>query len=173
MENFQIQNQIQNLPQGTILGPFLFILYINDIFNSSKSLKFLLYADDTTLYFSDKDLSHCFRIFNQELLNIDVWSRSNRISLNLKKTKYMILSNKIQNISINDELKMSIIVIERVNCFKVLGVYIDDKLRFDHHVETITSKLSRTLGTFKRLNFLPINILRTLYFSFTVRRKGS
>ena len=86
--------------------------------------------------------------------------------MNYDKTKFMVLSNRVNNVSItNNKLKICDKVIEKVDNFKFLGVIIDNKLRFDCHIDSVTLKLSRVLGTFKRLNFLPPYILRMLYFS--------
>ena len=151
------------VPQGTIIGPILFLLYINDIVNASKVLKFILYADDTTLYLNNASLQEMIHVFNVELDHILEWTKANRISLNFNKTKYMIISSRKVNNS--DFLIIDGNNIDRVNKFKFLGVIIDDKLLFRDHVIYTSAKLSRTLGIIKKLNFLPEHILLTLYFS--------
>jgi len=76
------------VPQGSILGPLLFILYINDVVNSSKLLKFVMFADDTNVFYSHKNLSELIATANPELGKIINWLRINKLSLNIKKTLY-------------------------------------------------------------------------------------
>src|SRR5437867_6244433 len=73
------------VPQGSILGPLLFILYVNDIVNSSQYIHFILYADDTTLLFHEDDCDKLIDRVNVELLNLSVWFKANKLSLNNKK----------------------------------------------------------------------------------------
>lgn len=80
------------VPQGSILGPLLFLLYINDICNSSNDVKFLLFADDTTIYLQGHDIINLTTTLNKELVKVNNWISSNKLTLNLNKTKYMISS---------------------------------------------------------------------------------
>ena len=116
--------QIINIgvPKGTIIGPIISLLYINDIVNASKVLKFILYADDTTLYLNNASLQEMIHVFNVELDHILEWTKANRISLNFNKTKYMIISSRKVNNS--DFLIIDGNNIDRVNKFKFLGVII-------------------------------------------------
>ena len=78
------------VPQGSILGPFPFLLYINDLPTSSNNFKMIMYADDTTLYCNNKNREDCEDIINKELSNIHQWLTSNKLSLNIKNTKFMV-----------------------------------------------------------------------------------
>ncbi len=87
------KNQLKitdGVPQGSILGPLLFILYINDIEKSSDLLKFYLFADDTSVFYSDKSIDKIQQIVNSELQNIYNWLLANKLSLNVKKTKVLL-----------------------------------------------------------------------------------
>ena len=92
----ELEYIIYGVPQGSILGPLLFLLYINDIVNCSKVFKFILFADDSTLYVSHKSLDSLITIVNEELENVRKWIISNKLTLNLDKTHYIIFNrNKI------------------------------------------------------------------------------
>ena len=73
------------VPQGLILGPLLFILYINDIVNASTLANIIMFADDTNLFFHDKNIENLYKITNYELEKISIWFKLNKLSLNIKK----------------------------------------------------------------------------------------
>ena len=82
------------MPQGFFLGPLLFLLYINDIVNVSPLLFTILYADDSNLFLTGKKVATLIDIMNKELSKIKEWLHSNKLSLNVNETQYMIFSNK-------------------------------------------------------------------------------
>ena len=78
------------VPQGSVLGPLLFLIYINDLPNISKKLNFFLFADDTNIYYESNDLKSMEIIINEELKNLTLWLNVNRLSLNISKTNFVI-----------------------------------------------------------------------------------
>lgn len=156
------------VPQGSILGPLLFILYINDIVNCSHILKFILFADDTNLFYSGKDIWQVMQCINAELLKLSEWFRANKLSLNVKKTNFILFGRKrIISSTVNSQKFQLIIdgnVLDRVDCTKFLGVIIDEKLNWYKHIDHISLKISRALGILNRIkNVMPHNVLLMIY----------
>ena len=118
-----ISNISTGVPQGSILGPLLFLIYINDLPCASALFDMLMYADDTTLY-CNIDQTTNSQILNHELSNIYDWLSANKLSLNTAKTKCMIFHTKNKRIP-NPILKINNIEIERVTQFNILGLIID------------------------------------------------
>ena len=155
------------VPQGSILGPLFYSICINDLITVSNKLKFIMYADDTTIYFNleDFDPYNLERDINNELEKITLWLKLNKLSLNVQKTKLMIFHRRQKQIN---ELNISIngTDIERVESFNFLGLHIHESLSWRTHTDIVRNKISKVVGILYRLNnIFPKYILQTLYNS--------
>lgn len=152
------------VPQGSVLGPLLFLIYINDMSQSSSNLKFIHFADDTTVFASGQNLDEVAEVVNAELTKIDEWLKSNRLSLNVDKTNYMIISNSQSQPSIDLQIRGK--SIKKVNNVKFLGVVLDDRLDFKLNTNAVINKISRSIGVMRRVrHLLPEEILLNLYYT--------
>ena len=154
------------VPQGSILGPILFLLYINDLASVSEFCFSVLFADDTNMFITGKDMNVLCRQLNEDLRNIQEWLQCNKLSLNVLKTHYMIFTPK--NKVIDDiEVKIHDVQIQRVYTTKFLGVQIDSKLTWKMHIEYTCKKLSKCVGILcKARKKLYKSTLISLYYSF-------
>lgn len=161
-----VKDIVIGVPQGSILGPLLFILFINDLPNISEEFKAIMFADDTTLFISDEDIETLTVSFNRELDSLNDWFTANKLSLNLSKTHYLLFSLNPQIRSRNIDLKINNTPIEKAAHTKFLGVQIDDKLSWSKHIDYICGKIRRSIGIIKKAsNTLERNTLITLYYS--------
>ena len=153
------------MPQGSLLGPVLFILFINDIFCVSDILKILLYADDSTICLSEPDPNNLFTQINAELSKLNSWFVSNKLSLNIQKSCWMVFTNRKVDIS-NTSVKINDLPLKFCNETKSLGVIFDQNLSFKSHIQIIISKISKTIGIFFKIRYLvPYKVLLSLYYS--------
>lgn len=140
------------LPQGSGLAPLLFILYINDLIKNLHNLEVKLFADDTLLMISGNDVNSLINKANEDLSTISDWLNFNYLSLNIEKTKAMIISLKNINYDSINKISISNNIIDFVTEYKYLGVWIDCKLNFNKHTEMLVNKMISKLQLFKRLS---------------------
>ena len=155
------------VPQGSVLGPLLFLIYINDIPNCLKHSKSIVFADDTTIFASCNNMNTLYNNMNDDLANLINWFKANMLSLNIAKTNYLLFpSSKLVNVGGNMKLYAGADEIIRNECCKFLGIIIDDKLGWLDHINSINIKLSRSLYILNSVkNMLPNYILRKLYYT--------
>jgi Reverse transcriptase (RNA-dependent DNA polymerase) len=183
-----VKNINISILQGSILGPILFLCFINDLPNCTELLT-LLFADDTACLISGSDIRDVIKKANTELQKIANWFRANRMAVNVSKTKFIIFKPKGAKLNLNDNEgvvyndneigavpdESKITNLTRVysnhpdpahRTYKLLGVLLDENLSFDQHCQYVHSKISQSNYIINRAkNFLPTSALKTLYFS--------
>ena len=167
------------VPQGFILGPLLFMIYINDFARPSSIFDFICYADDTTLLSTLNKLVNAQNtnpdiIINKELAKINEWLEINKLSLNVTKTKFMVFHTQHKRRAIKPPVpKINNTNIEQVEQLKFLGLTLDTNLNWKKHSDNITNKFSQIIGILNRLKqILPLSINIILYNLYYYRRRA-
>ena len=162
-----LSNKIKcGVPQGSILGPLLFLLYINDIYNATEMGEFILFADDTNLFYSHDNVSSLMSLINSELSMLSEWFQANKLSVNISKTNYIIFKPRQKKQIFDFNLKINDKEINRVNEVCFLGVILDENLSWKAHISHIAHKVSKSIGIIYRSSFyLFKSALRMLYYA--------
>ena len=147
------------VPQGSVLGPLLFLVYINDFNNSSDLLDFHLFADDSNLFYAHKNLRSLEEHLNQQLINIHNWLCVNKLSLNVDKSHFVIFHpvQKVVDYAINLSINNKYLIEKK--SYKYLGVIIDSNLNWKEHINELCKKISRGIGILLNFEIL----LRLIY----------
>ena len=165
-ETSQLRNITCGVPQGSVLGPLLFLIYINDLPNISKILNFYLFADDTNIYFEAETPEKLEWVINKELKELHTWLIVNRLSLNIDKTNFVVFHPYNKPLKHNITLKIQKKAITQKNSIKYLGIMIDSGLTWQLHIDSLSKKISRSIGLiYKIKTFVSKSILRMLYYS--------
>ena len=140
------------VPQGSILGPLLFILYVNDITKVSNIFKINLFADDTSLIHTHDNFEYLIKETNEELIRISTWLATNKLVLNINKTNYMIFTSRGKSYNKNvTNIKIDGNNIQQVNKTKFLGIIIEEHINWATHISHLCNIIARNVGILQKI----------------------
>src|SRR5437867_5112353 len=155
------------VPQGSVLGPLLFLVYVNDMYRATSEATPKLFADDTNLFIVADNLNDLSTRTNKCLDNIYQWCLAIRLTINLDKTNYTVFSPSRKTSIDNINIYIGKVQIQYTTCCKYLGILIDHKLDWQEHIDFIYKKLLKFCGIFYKIrDLLPFQCLKMVYFSF-------
>ena len=161
-----IENISCGIPQGSVLGPILFLLYINDFYLCSEMFQFHLFADDANLFYKHKDLNSLETNVNNELQKVQNWLCANKLSLNVDKSNFVIFHPPQKKMKSNVQICINDKPLKHEQCIKYLGILIDSNLSWKPQIENIIKKVRRGVGIICKIRyFVDISILKTLYYA--------
>ena len=176
-QSIEINNHISKeektlcgVPQGSVLGPLLFLLYINDIYKCSSEFTFYLFADDTSIIYANNDLRTLESTVNLELAKVSEWLKANKLTLNIKKSNYVIFRPRqkimpfVPQIKIFNPMSNTQTILEIKDFVKYLGIMIDSDLSWKNHIDFICHKISKSIGIIAKLrHYIPRHLLLSIY----------
>ena len=154
------------VPQGSILGPLLFTIYINDMHKALPNSSVFHFADDTNLLFSSTTSKKIHKVINNELKLLFDWLCANRLSLNVAKTEFIIFRPPRKKLEKRIYLTLNGVKLYESPKIKYLGIILDNRLTWKHHIHELSKKLNRAVGMiYKIRDNCTRSVLRSLYFS--------
>ena len=147
------QNITYGIPQGSVLGPLLFLIYINDFHSSSKLFDFHLFADDANLFYKHKNLATLQTNINAELTNVHTWLCANKLSFNIKNPNFVIFHPAQRKLQFNVNLFLNNKQLRPEKCIKYLGILINSQISWKPQIESITKKLKRSVGLLSKIRY--------------------
>ena len=162
------------VPQGSVLGPLLFLLFINDIQNSSRKFRFYLFADDTNILYVDKDLRSLEKVVNEEFKNVYNWLAVNKLTINIRKSNFVIFHPHQKKITYQPKDQIYNNETNKLECLehkeyvKYLGILIDKNFSWRNQIDPLILKISKAVGMIAKLrHFVPRNILLHIHQSIS------
>ena len=155
------------VPQGSILGPLLFLLYINDLPQCLNHCKSILYVDDTLLYYSGKTVADLQLKINTDLESLSQWLNNNLLTLNYDETKFMIFANKKPTPSLSDvTITVENHKVLREKSITYLGITLSEDFSSHEHIDNMIAKINQRLGILRRIKHcLDLNTRCVIYTS--------
>ena len=152
------------VPQGSVLGPLLFLIFINDLPWYLNQIETTLFADDTTLLFCEDNFDRIISQYKNGLKKLNEWCNHNRLYINWSKTYIMVITNK--RITVPNYVEFDSVKVEIIDKFKLLGVLIDNKLHFNDYVNQQCISINKKLFAIKRLFYLPFEVKMQFFKTF-------
>ena len=161
-----VKDVLHGVPQGSILGPLFYIIYANDFSRASSLLFTIMFADDTSVFIEGQSYENVYKVVNEELKKCDNWIKANKLTLNVKKTHFMIFHRSRMK-PVNAQISLRNENIKQTNSIKFLGIIVDNKLNWHEHIIYIKNKVSRAIGIiYKARKYANKQTVKQMYYTF-------